>query len=382
MNTYETVTYKKSVSDIIRSWVGDAAGVSEFVNGIRSGIRATRLSHGLDLYHQYHIFAEIKYDDLYAFCTEVLGLNATFTSQEYMFYSDPLPEALGSEDPLFTELFVFVDNTMRGKTAIKFEGDKLEVDKAVEQAKEKFPFSTSELISVHMSGGRLEQRDYQLDSTDERMPHSSFYPFLGEESLESYYDRFMKSKSKVLILLGEKGMGKTTFVRGLTKHHRLKVGVCADAAAMNNAPADVFDRLNDSNTDLNVFEDSDILLGKRKDGNFSMSQILNVADGLVPAADVSKMIFTSNLSNIEEIDDALTRHGRSFDIVTFRTYTDEEALAVAKDLCFEFDPDEARERGFGKEGFRLSDLVAMRDEGENYKERRSSEGKKIKAGFF
>jgi hypothetical protein len=59
-----------------------------------------------------------------------------------------------------------------------------------------------------------------------------------------------------------------------------------------------------------------------------MHKFLNVGDGLVTAAN-KKMIFSTNLPSIKDIDPALIRPGRCFDIVHFDTLTQEQATVLA-----------------------------------------------------
>jgi ATP-dependent 26S proteasome regulatory subunit len=61
-----------------------------------------------------------------------------------------------------------------------------------------------------------------------------------------------------------------------------------------------------------------------------MHKFLNVSDGLISAAD-KKMVFSTNLPNIQDIDSALMRPGRCFDVVEFRPLTREEAKVVVEE---------------------------------------------------
>ena len=60
-----------------------------------------------------------------------------------------------------------------------------------------------------------------------------------------------------------------------------------------------------------------------------MFKILNASDGLIKLPN-KKMIFTANLADDSQIDPALTRPGRCYDVIHFRELTFEEASAAAK----------------------------------------------------
>jgi ATP-dependent 26S proteasome regulatory subunit len=78
-------------------------------------------------------------------------------------------------------------------------------------------------------------------------------------------------------------------------------------------------------------EDSDAFLKPRSDGNTMMHRFLNVGDGLVTTKG-KKMIFSTNLPSIRDIDSALTRPGRCFDIIEFGNMSYGEAKLLADKL--------------------------------------------------
>ena len=80
-----------------------------------------------------------------------------------------------------------------------------------------------------------------------------------------------------------------------------------------------------------IIEDADEFLIKRENGNTSMKRLLNIADGLTSNKD-KKVIFTTNLTNLNSIDPALTREGRCYGTFKFDLLAQEEAKLVAKDL--------------------------------------------------
>ena len=63
-----------------------------------------------------------------------------------------------------------------------------------------------------------------------------------------------------------------------------------------------------------------------------MHRFLAVADG-VARAQGRKVIFTTNLPNVNDIDDALIRPGRCFAVKNLRSLAPEEALRLADRIC-------------------------------------------------
>ena len=84
--------------------------------------------------------------------------------------------------------------------------------------------------------------------------------------------------------------------------------------------------------DAFVIEDTDHLLKARTSGNDEMHRFLGVADGIARATK-RKIIFTTNLPNVTDIDPALIRPGRCFAIRNLRSLELIEALRLAEKLC-------------------------------------------------
>ena len=85
------------------------------------------------------------------------------------------------------------------------------------------------------------------------------------------------------------------------------------------------------NHDAFVIEDADHLLMARSNGNVDLHRFLAVADGVVRAQG-RKIIFTTNLPNIGDIDEALVRPGRCFATVRTRALDRREAASLLRGL--------------------------------------------------
>jgi hypothetical protein len=159
------------------------------------------------------------------------------------------------------------------------------------------------------------------------LPLDCFYPWLGDESLADYYDRFMESSATILLLIGAPGTGKTSFVRGLLAHRNESCMVTYSDKILSND--EFFASWMGNGTDnILVVEDADHMLWPRENGNDLMHRLLNIGDGLVKIPK-KKMIFTTNISDVGKIDSAMTRPGRCFDIAKFERLTQEQANRVA-----------------------------------------------------
>lgn len=162
------------------------------------------------------------------------------------------------------------------------------------------------------------------------LPCDEMYPFI-DSSLSEYYDAFMKSNSNVLLLIGPPGTGKTTFIRGLLSHTGSSAMVTYDASILEKDF--VFANFIEQNVNLLVLEDSDNFLKARSEGNSMMHRFLNVGDGLVTTKG-KKLIFSTNLPSVRDVDEALIRPGRCFDILKFEKLDGDQAKALAEKQGF------------------------------------------------
>lgn len=210
-------------------------------------------------------------------------------------------------------------------TDVRAYGDAGFAEGVVAMVEENFDQITCHIEWVYSSDGQSVNVPLNRD----RLPVAEMYPFLKGESLESYYDRYMKSSANILLLIGPPGTGKTTFIRGLLSHTNSSAIVSYDANILDKDG--FFAHFIESDESVMVLEDSDAFLAPRTEGNTMMHRFLNVGDGLVTTKG-KKMIFSTNLPSVRDIDTALTRPGRCFDIVTFDSLNAEEAKKLAEKL--------------------------------------------------
>ena len=190
---------------------------------------------------------------------------------------------------------------------------------------EKFDIVTSHVEWVYGADGNSVNVPLNRD----RLPVDEMYPFLKGETLESYYNRYLASSANILLLIGPPGTGKTTFIRGMLAATNSSAIVSYDSAILEKDS--FFAQFIEGEETIMVLEDSDAFLKSRSDGNTMMHRFLNVGDGLVTTKG-KKMIFSTNLPSIRDVDSALVRPGRCFDILTFDTLSVEEAQKLADKL--------------------------------------------------
>lgn len=184
-------------------------------------------------------------------------------------------------------------------------------------------------------------------------PIEGAYPWLPC-SAEDYTARFMASSENILVLLGVPGTGKTSLIKEMIKNSGKSAMISYNTHLLMSDSFFVNFMTRDQ-ADLLIIEDSDDILRPREDGNNVMHKFLNVADGLVSLGH-KKLVFTTNLPSVDDIDPALIRPGRCYEVLTSRPLTVSEAMHVrAKAGLPEMDLS-------GKEAWTLAETLNKREQ--------------------
>ena len=222
-------------------------------------------------------------------------------------------------DDSLSYLFFNIHST---HVSVELVGDDDFVEKYETQFENDFEFVTNQIEWIYSADGS----SIEIPLRHDRMPVEEMYPFLEDQTLAEFYDGFMHSSASILLLIGPPGTGKTTFIRGLLQHSEASAIVSYDSNVLEKDY--VFANFIEGEKNVLVLEDADMFLKARAEGNTMMHKFLNVGDGLVTTRN-KKLIFSTNLPSIRDIDPALIRPGRCYDIIHFEELTQTQAEKLA-----------------------------------------------------
>ncbi len=189
-------------------------------------------------------------------------------------------------------------------------------------------------IDWHFLTGKGELESAAIEEMADDELHSEAYPEI-EEGVMAFIQRYLRAPETVLVLQGPPGTGKTRLIRAiLGEISRMKGGEAqalytGDMKAMAND--EIFVKFITGWDDAFVVEDADHLLKPRAEGNENLQRLLAIADGVVRSQG-RRIIFSTNLPNVGDLDDALMRPGRCFARVNMRELVRAEALALIEKL--------------------------------------------------
>jgi hypothetical protein len=182
------------------------------------------------------------------------------------------------------------------------------------------------------SRGELESADMEEMADD--VLHDGAYPEI-RGGVRDFIASYLHARETVLVLQGPPGTGKTRLIRailGEISRRKAEPAECLYTGDMKALASDeIFVKFITGRHDAFVVEDADHLLKPRADGNDHLHRFLTIADGVVRSQG-RKIIFSTNLPNVGDLDDALIRPGRCFARIHVRNLSAAEARALAEEM--------------------------------------------------
>lgn len=210
----------------------------------------------------------------------------------------------------------------------------------------------------HLNKGHIKEvKDFSIERQyNDDFPHE-------DEKIRRFIED--DDKSGLVILHGEKGTGKTTYIRNLISSFSNKkfVFVSPDMVQLLGQPA-FTTFLNSLTNHIIILEDCENAIRDRKNSlgisSSAVSVLLNMSDGLLADDLGIKFICTFN-EDIKDIDSALLRKGRLVSKYEFKPLTVEKTNELLK-FIYENKEDEVVVCPVVDKGLTLADIYNFEDD--------------------
>ena len=188
------------------------------------------------------------------------------------------------------------------------------------------------IITYSNSGLDLKRLDIKPAALDLEMYYNDDF----KEIDSIIRQRLNQQNDKGIVLLhGLPGTGKTTYLRHLIGELKKKVLFVSPSVAGNLMNPEFIDLLIDNQNSILIIEDAEnIMMDRKYNSDSSVSNLLNLSDGLLSDCLSVQVICTFN-SSLDLIDSALMRKGRLIAKYEFGKLGVEKAQHLSKQLGFE-----------------------------------------------
>jgi hypothetical protein len=199
------------------------------------------------------------------------------------------------------------------------------------QRQRRQPFEINLIVNYR---NRLDLKAMEIKRT--KLDLDLFYENDLREVDELIRKRLNKQNDKGIVLLhGIPGTGKTTYLRYLIGKIKKRVLFLSTGMADNIMRPDFMELLIDNPNSVVVIEDAEnVLMDRKYSRNSSVSNLLNISDGLLSDALNVQLICTFN-SPLSFIDSAILRKGRLIARYEFGKLGVDKAQLLSKKLGFD-----------------------------------------------
>ena len=297
-----------------------------------------------------HLYKKIDYDKIkvsYDYCINLVKTNRHILFQNYIStfgdiitinhqfgilkYKDCYIIIHNSDCTYITEIYIYIysSNSSSVKSTLQDFKNHLDV-LSLDKVTPKVAFTWYTFID-----GRI-QSFFQYEFIDDIF-HPEAYPYF--DNINKLIKDYISADAPILFLRGCPGTGKTRFIREILRHLYLNKTDADNIDCMYTSSKEVIEngsiflKLIFSDSNVLILEDIDYHLTPRKDGNTSLYSLLSVSNGIMSnSIKNKKIILSTNLPNMKNVDEALVRPGRCFKILDMKKLSPEQASNLSEKI--------------------------------------------------
>lgn len=333
LNPLEPKTFMQRLPDIIPFLDPDSTRFIDWISAYRmkDGRSTTTYYFTLPEEYKVHKAYAVELKDLIDLAKEQMGEN--MFSHEFNARDSYRGFVLNEQE--YPEFYFIAGETGGSKYIVSATGDEEVVKKVIEAFKERFVIPKSVKVTrlINFTQQGADTRENQLREEDCFQAFDSFYPYI-EGGIKKLAEDFKNSKANAMLFIGSPGTGKSTLLRAFffLMGYESVYSVSNENVLLNAAFMSWLESCDEDS--LVCIEDADNLILPRKTaGNQQMSALLSSADGTVP--NNRKLVISTNLPTIRDVDEALVRPGRCFKIIQFRQLSTYEANVARQSVNLE-----------------------------------------------
>lgn len=206
------------------------------------------------------------------------------------------------------------------------------------------------VTTYYMNGANLSDNVKEMNIKDLAYLSKDYYPYID---IDAMFDQFFTGSENIFLISGEPGLGKSKMSSLAIRHaynnpDKLPYDKCEDNPGLEEQFINVayvksvdvlandkfWRKLETDQTDIVIIDDLDYMLTRRDAEvntsddvrkNAFLNQFLSFTDGVEKSH--TKFIITTN-QGFKDIDSALLRKGRLFDIIELRRLDRDESLLI------------------------------------------------------